>query len=868
MPWARAANWVVGVSAVVLMAVSVGGYFYHRRQLGAIAAKHLRLVVTGPAELRAGVSARFHVVSATVTGEPVPARVEFGLYSPEFQQVEASDTAGQLEIEIPGNRILPRSAGSEAQLKVVATHEKKREEAALSLPVRTAGLITQLTVARPNYQPGETIYYRSLTLSRLGQPTDRPLPVCFEVLDPTGAVVPGSHVEGLTEGAIGNGAFDLPKQAADGRYTVVARSLDGAFPEEKAFFSIQARHARYFAQELDFAHGGYAPGDTVVANLRIRRAEGSAAGSPSLKIVATVDGQTVFQRFAQPDAAGRLRIEFTLPPKIERGQGQLVIEAGEAGHHETFTKAIPLKGSRPEAQVGKLDVRFYPEGGELAEGLESRVYFTARDAQGKPVPLKGMIVDSRGEDVARVEATYEGRGSLAIVPRSGETYSLKVTAPAGISERPKLPAAPREQRIVISTGTGVFQAGTPLEFSLRVSKPDIPLVVTAWCRGELVGQQMLVTTKKEKDASALHAVTIPLDEQIGGVIRLAVYDYSSNPPQAVAERLVYRHLAKRLVVKRVDPVEPYRPGEKTNLTLEVTNENGQPVPATLGVVVRDEAAGPNADFLLSTAIQRPEDMEKADFCLSDGKDATAALDLLLGTQEWLRLARKTPEQIKAAGHDPERVARLAALNGPIHPTAMFDNLGDLRAKYEEGLTEYRAKQTRLLNAMVVMSFFGGLGLALLVTMLGLLNVIAGARLWGPILSAVVCCFVAGAVLMDPSRLKSVDGTAVCFTPFHLESKPDQSRPTAAPGSQAKPFADRKYAYQAPEASKGDKAGKGGRPAMLYWNPRLTAGPGGRATVSFELPNSAGTYSVLVEAHHEGRIGSARMKISGGVAGKK
>ena len=110
----------------------------------------------------------------------------------------------------------------------------------------------------------------------------------------------------------------------------------------------------------------------------------------------------------------------------------------------------------------------------------------------------------------------------------------------------------------------------------------------------------------------------------------------------------------------------YAPGEKVDLSLLVTNEKGQPVPATLGATVVDDALLSVADdraasmptcFLLTGAIEKPEDLEGADFYLSDrSKDnvpAAVALDLLLGTQGWRRLAaeKSVPEPAQAGRGD-------------------------------------------------------------------------------------------------------------------------------------------------------------------------------------------------------------------------
>ena len=117
----------------------------------------------------------------------------------------------------------------------------------------------------------------------------------------------------------------------------------------------------------------------------------------------------------------------------------------------------------------------------------------------------------------------------------------------------------------------------------------------------------------------------------------------------------------------------------------------------------------------------------------------------------------------------------------MSPPVLFDNLGELRTQYEATLSEYRAKRTHVVNALIMLSFFGGLALALLVTMLALLRIVWGSRLWLPTVVAMVCCVVVTAVSNEPSRMKPVEATAVGFAPCMPQSDADakEQRPTAS-----------------------------------------------------------------------------------------
>ena len=108
------ANWFVGLAAALLVMVTAGGYFFHRHQVAAIAAEHLRLIVSGPSTLENGVEAKFAVRTTEITGDPASAQVEVGLYSPDnkllFGNNKATDSHGNLDFVVPASMALPANA--------------------------------------------------------------------------------------------------------------------------------------------------------------------------------------------------------------------------------------------------------------------------------------------------------------------------------------------------------------------------------------------------------------------------------------------------------------------------------------------------------------------------------------------------------------------------------------------------------------------------------------------------------------------------------------------------------------------------------------------------------------------------------------
>ncbi len=781
-PWDRSATGSVLLLALLLVAVSLGGFFYLRRELAEIAAEHLRLRVSGPAKLQPGVANPFRVFTSSVTGGRLPAQVQFSLYASESKKLlmgynERTDPEGRLLVTINADK-LPAAA---ADLQIVAAQGNRIERVAARLAAAPVRYATQLSTDRLSYRPGDTVYYRAQTLSCFALNADGSFKVHFEIQGPGGSPLAGSGSDCVTQKGVAAGVFALPKGLSGGNYTLLARSPEGRFPDQRR--------------------------SLLASSERVRE-----GGSPTA-------------------------------------------------------------ASGTATDPGSLDASFYPEGGELVAGLVNRVYFVARDPRGKPLHVRGKIVDAQGEAKTLAENVYQGMGQFSFQPQAGETYRLEIERPARRSV--KLPDVAAGRKVVLSTGIGVFAPGKPLEFNVRATSDGLPLMAAAYCRGLLVGQQAFT------GRAGANEVSVNPDAAADGVIRLAIYDYSTNPPEIVAQRLVYRRPSRRMRVRLPDRRERYAPGGHVRLSLLVTDENDKPLPAVLGVSVVDAALleWPGSrrprtptDLLLTADLDRPEDVAELDEVLSQQPKSAASLDLLLGTRG-TGAAQRTPHASREDMRHAERDAYFAELD----PPAMFDNLADLEKRYRKSLDAYQAKQTQLLNTLTIMSFFGAAGLVLLAAMLSLLRIASGLRIWLPAILSAALSLTIGTIVLNPESLKSSTKQAAAYVPFHLapavpgkaasgeETSPSSGTPASSARSVPLPLRERvgvrgtsetlpspAPAYIAGEFSHLHKPGqRDDAPQTVYWNPRLIAGPDGRAKIEFDLSDAATTFRIRIDAHAAG-----------------
>lgn len=86
-----------------------------------------------------------------------------------------------------------------------------------------------------------------------------------------------------------------------------------------------------------------------------------------------------------------------------------------------------------------ISVKFYPEGGDMVTGLQSKVAFTVTDENGGRIKTKGYIEDEKKQKVCDIASDTLGRGAFDITPYKGKKYFAVVSNNKNKEQRYELP---------------------------------------------------------------------------------------------------------------------------------------------------------------------------------------------------------------------------------------------------------------------------------------------------------------------------------------------------------------------------------------------------------------------------------------------
>lgn len=240
----------------------------------------------------------------------------------------------------------------------------------------------------------------------------------------------------------------------------------------------------------------------------------------------------------------------------------------------TTYELTPSMETRPVETKEKLSLRFFPEGGQLVEGVTSRVAFKTESKNAGNIELSGTLYTKEGTEITSFETLHDGMGHFEYTP-SAQPAIAKVNF-QGKNYEFTLPEA-MPNGYVLRT---VNNAGALLvKVSCNAATPQDTVAVFISHQGRPYIYQLISCGADTPQQFALPTRKLP-----AGVLQVSLINRAGN---TLCERFVFAYPRAPLQISQEGLKEVYAPYAPIRCELQVNNAKGEPVAGKLSVSIRD-----------------------------------------------------------------------------------------------------------------------------------------------------------------------------------------------------------------------------------------------------------------------------------------
>lgn len=322
---------------------------------------------------------------------------------------------------------------------------------------------------------------------------------------------------------------------------------------------------------------------------------------------------------------------------------------------------------------GDLDVQFFPEGGDLVNGVLSKVAFKATGPDGLGKVVKGKIIDDENV-IAEFESNRLGMGAFAIIPQSGKQYRVYIE---GVNQELFLPK-PKNTGIVMTVTNSPRSEVVIIKIQASDNLEMGTIFLLAQTRGLICASSRVDLSEKIVYAK------IPKKEFPSGIAQITALDKEGNP---LAERLVFIDHQDHINLTISTEKSIYGPRDSVRVNIQAKNKEGLPVLANLSLsvfdsdqVIQDENKENIQSNLLISSELKGHIESPGYYFNPNNPDREEALDFLMMTQGWRRF------QIKDLLNAESKKAAFRVEKGLTIKGKLLDKKND--SPINEGLVSY------------------------------------------------------------------------------------------------------------------------------------------------------------------------------------
>jgi hypothetical protein len=227
----------------------------------------------------------------------------------------------------------------------------------------------------------------------------------------------------------------------------------------------------------------------------------------------------------------------------------------------------------PEIEKKRIDIKFFPEGGNLSNGLPGHVAWEAKTAQGNPIAITGILLKD-DQVIDTLETNSYGMGNFQLTPDAGSVYALKIRSGGYLSNDTAfaLPTS-RLNHVQLHLPEAVVNDTLSVQIYSIQSRP-VQIIIHNYKKDYAIFKTPRLPSSGK--------IRLPLDGLSKGLSTITILDEEGRP---LAERLFFAHYDKSISTVVHTEKAVYGKNDTVKVKIKMADHLEKPIQGMFSVAV-------------------------------------------------------------------------------------------------------------------------------------------------------------------------------------------------------------------------------------------------------------------------------------------
>ena len=425
------------------------------------------------------------------------------------------------------------------------------------------------------YRPGEAIWMKGYVTDAITHlPSLKSLELSVLLTDNKGTII--TEGKYLLKNGVDNFSLSIPLDLPCDNYYILAYTPEMEKVGVNAIFKREITIGRpeslNIVPHIAFSKPFFVPEQKESATIELTDFGGKPVTGKKFEYQILNSNRELLSGKGKTDANGKGEIVLLTPSQQNAGEMLVSLGISSGNDQLNLVSKIPLSAE-------KVNINFFPEGGNLVSGIPQMVIYEATDQRGNPVSLKGEIIDDQGKTLTNIATIQPGLGVFTVM-NDGKIYKLRITSEIGNKQEVQLPApVPGSMSMTIKKNDGK-SISMLLGRSPGVAREKF--MIAAISNGEIIW-----ASDFELEQSGV--LNVPLENFKTDIATVGVFSSSGT---LLANRLIFAGKGQDLNVVLSANKSVFKKGEEGLITVKITDADGKPLKAEIAASLSDATTLP------------------------------------------------------------------------------------------------------------------------------------------------------------------------------------------------------------------------------------------------------------------------------------